>query len=162
MPMQEEAAKGLIPMYTPDDSQTKEFVVLNGSTVGIGDPIIPTVAGVFAQPISSAISPIGVCLGYVVGDGVTKVTVCIDPDMEYRVMGDDAYALADSGRMADIIAATPNVDTGVSNYTLDSSTSVNTGATPANAFVVIGSYEYAGASSTNKWYTVKIGSHFLL
>lgn len=65
--------------------------------------------------------------GYLPALTAGKVLVCVDPNMEYEVQGDDSLALADYGLYCDHVLGGGSTTTGASGAELDTSTKGTTG-----------------------------------
>lgn len=151
-----DGAMGLIPIHTPLEGQTTSIVVTSGVTVYPGQVVLLT-AGLVANFTVTGVGPcLGVSMDYVVGDGVLEATVCTDPDMIYKVKGNDSFAQANVGQFCDILADTVSTKTLRSIAVADTAAASGTLSTQ-RILTIVGDYQVV-ASGDDQWFEVRINA----
>ena len=95
-----DAVGGLKPTQTPLESQVIEMEV-KASTIVYPHQVVVLDAGYIVPATAGADGPVlGVCLDYASSSAtvIAKATVCIDPDMVYNALADEAMDRTDFGK----------------------------------------------------------------
>lgn len=159
-----DAALGLVPMYTPRESQTLKLPIKSGVTVYPGMVVSQVNDSLAVHVAGTGGVALGVCLDYGVGIAALTVeaTVCIDPNMQYRCLGEAAYVVANFGQYTEMISNGGSTSTLKATGVLDTSAATDTyGAT--FIFKIMGGYDVVTpTASANFWFLVKFNPALLV
>lgn len=126
---------------------SREYVLVTGSTVYKGDPVIVTNAGLVQVAASTdTTAMLGVAAEYVsdsASAGSKKINIYVDPDIIYKVQTTDSITtdLSSVHNTADMITYAAGYSTGQSKMELD------TPGTSSGQFTILGLYPEPG----NAW-----------
>ena len=146
------AAKGFVPMRTPLEGQTLEFTA--SSIVFPGQAVILSSGKIIPYTITSGFPVLGVSMDYAAVDG--KANVIVDPDMVYKILGDDPWTAndADIGLLASLVSNGGSATTKLATGVLKNSTASST-VTDHMCCIIVGKAGDIESGATDAWHLVK-------
>jgi hypothetical protein len=154
----QDKAMGLIPMRTPLQGEIRKFVVADTVSLYPGQPVVLSSGRVTA--FASGMEVLGVCLEYGLGNtaGTVEVSVCVSPDMTYKILGNDNYG--DTATVGYYCAFVDpdlaNTDTKMSKAVAGTSTAVTRDNATTQPMLVLGKVDAkSNSDEIVDWFEVK-------